>query len=74
MESEISMEDKSVVQERLDWQVAWRDAAYVAQAFYAGEMIEEMHHLSDAGLLDECLVFLTNLGMLSRLSRGAGRE
>jgi hypothetical protein len=36
----------------------------VAQALYAGEVIDEMHDLSDAGLLDEFLVFLKELGML----------
>ena len=37
-------EEASVVQERLNWQVAWRDDTKVAQALYAGETIEEMHH------------------------------
>ena len=31
---------------------------------YAGEKIEEMHDLSEAGLLDEFFVFLEELGML----------
>jgi hypothetical protein len=31
---------------------------------YAGEAIEEMHELSDAGLLDEFFVFLEELGMM----------
>ena len=57
-------EGKSVVQERLSWQVAERDDAKVAQALYAGETIDEMHDLSDAGLLDEFFVFLKDLGML----------
>ncbi len=57
-------EEGNVVQERLHWQVAGRDDAKVAQALYAGETIEEMHHLSDAGLLDEFFVFLKDLGML----------
>src|SRR5713101_4179292 len=66
MESEKPTEDEeeSVVQERLNWQVAWRDEGKVAQALYAGEAIDEMHHLSDAGLLDEFFVFLKDLGML----------
>jgi len=63
MESEKPTEE-SVVQERLNWQVACRDDRQVAQALYAGETIEEMHHLSDAGLLDEFFVFLKDLGML----------
>src|SRR6266702_4523830 len=57
-------EERSVVQERLNWQVAWRDDTKVGQALYAGETIEEMHQLSDAGLLDEFFVFLKELGML----------
>ncbi|MGB8348366.1 MAG: transposase, partial [Ktedonobacteraceae bacterium] len=57
-------EGKSVVQERLSWQVAERDDAKVAQALYAGETRDEMHDLSDAGLLDEFFVFLKELGML----------
>src|SRR2546423_8454456 len=57
-------EEGSVVQDRLHWQVACRDDTKVGQALYAGEPIDEMHHLSDAGLLDEFFVFLKELGML----------
>jgi hypothetical protein len=57
-------EERSVVQQRLNWQVACRDDTKVGQALYAGEAIEEMHQLSDAGLLDEFFVFLKDLGML----------
>jgi hypothetical protein len=64
MESEKPTEEESVVQERLKWQVAWRDEGKVAQALYAREALDEMHHLSDAGLLDEFFVFLKDLGML----------
>ncbi len=64
MESEKPTEEASAMQERLTWQVAWRDEGKVAQALYAGEAIDEMHHLSDAGLLDEFCVFLKELGML----------
>src|SRR3989475_52791 len=64
MENEKPTEEVSVVQERLNWQVAWRDDTKVGQALYAGETIEEMHHLSDAGMLDEFFVFLKDLGML----------
>lgn len=63
-QSEKPPEEASVVQERLNWQVAWRDDMKVGQALYAGETIEEIHHLSDAGLLDEFFVFLKDLGML----------
>src|SRR5438067_953131 len=62
--SEKPPEEGSVVQERLNWQVAWRDDTKVGQALYGGEPIEEMHQLSDAGLLDEFFVFLKELGML----------
>src|SRR2546428_2709344 len=64
METEKPGEAGSVVQERLNWQVACRDDTKVGQALYAGEPIEEMHQLSDAGLLDEFFVFLKDLGML----------
>src|SRR2546421_9954502 len=57
-------EEGSVVQDRLHWQVACRDDTKVGQALYAGEPIDEMHHLSDAGLLDEFFVFLKDVGML----------
>ena len=33
----------------LNWKLAWRDDAKVAQGLYMGEEIEEMHELSDAG-------------------------
>jgi len=56
------IEDGSVVQERLNWHVAWRDDTKVGQALYAGETIEEMYQLSDAGLLDEFFVFLFKEG------------
>ncbi len=54
----------SVVQERLNWRLAQRDDTRVAQGLYVGEEIEEMHELSDAGLLDEFFVFLEELGMM----------
>jgi hypothetical protein len=67
-ESEKKVDEKpekpGVVQERLNWQLASRDDTKVAQALYAGEEIEEMHELSDAGLLDEFFVFLEDLGMM----------
>src|SRR5437764_7729470 len=63
-QSEKSPEEGSVVQDRLNWKVACRDDRKVGQALYAGEPIEEMHQLSDAGLLDEFFVFLKDLGML----------
>jgi hypothetical protein len=57
-------EEASIIQERLNWKLAWRDDAKVAQGLYAGEEIEEMHELSDAGLLDEFFVFLEDIGMM----------
>ncbi len=63
-ETQEESEETSIVQERLNWKLAWRDDAQVAQGLYAGEEIEEMHELSDAGLLDEFFVFLQDLGML----------
>lgn len=69
MESEKPTEEESVVQERLNWQVACRDEEKVAQALYAGETIDEMHHLSDAGLLDEFFVLLKELGMLEAFAQ-----
>src|SRR6266481_8444845 len=59
----------SIVQERLNWKVAWRDDAQVAQGLYAGEEIEEMHELSEAGLLDEFFVFLEEIGMMAVVER-----
>jgi hypothetical protein len=59
----------SAVMERLNWQLAWRDDGRVAQALYAGEEIEEMHELSEAGLLDEFFVFLEEIGMMAVLER-----
>ena len=54
----------SAVMERLSWQLAWRDDERVAQALYAGEEIEEMHELSEAGLLDEFFMFLEEIGLM----------
>ena len=56
--------ETSIVQERLNWKLACRDDAKVAQGLYAGEEIEEIHELSDAGLLDEFFVFLEDVGMM----------
>ena len=59
----------SAVMERLNWRVARRDDGRVAQALYAGEEIEEMHELSEAGLLDEFFAFLEEIGMMSVVER-----
>src|SRR5947209_554782 len=61
--------EPSAVMERLSWQLARRDDGRVAQALYAGEEIEEMHELSEAGLLDEFFVFLEEMGMMAVLEQ-----
>ena len=61
--------EPSAVLERLNWQLARRDDKRVAQGLYAGEAIEEMHELSEAGLLDEFFVFLEQIGMMARLEQ-----
>ena len=57
--------DLSAVQERLSWKLAARDDEKVAKGLYAGEEIEEMHQLSEAGLLDDFFVYLKEIGILS---------
>src|SRR3989440_10344350 len=59
----------SAVMERLNWQLARRDDGRVARALYAGEEIEEMHELSEAGLLDELFVFLEEIGLMAGVER-----
>src|SRR2546421_952045 len=68
-EAKKEMSEPSAVMERLNWQLAWRDDGRVAQALYAGEEIEEMHELSEAGLLDEFFVFLEEMGMMAVVER-----
>jgi hypothetical protein len=57
--------ESSAVQERLNWKLAVRDDERVAKGLYAGEEIDEMHQLGEAGLLDEFFVYLKEIGMLS---------
>src|SRR5881275_2576986 len=59
--------EPSAVMARLSWQLAVRVDVEVAQELYAGEEIEELHELSEAGLLDEFFVFLKDIGMLAVL-------
>ena len=59
----------SAVLERLSWQLARRDDQRVAHGLYAGEAIEEMHELSEAGLLDEFFAFLEEIGMMRVLEQ-----
>ena len=61
--------EPSAVMERLSWQLAYRDDARVGQALYAGAEIEEMHELSEAGLLDEFFVFVEQVGMMAVLEQ-----
>ncbi len=62
-------EEPSAVMERLSWQLAYRDDARVGQALYVGAEIEEMHELSEAGLLDEFFVFVEEIGMMAVLEQ-----
>jgi hypothetical protein len=48
---------------RLDWQTAQRDDQRVAQAVHAGEELDAVHELSEAGLLDEFFAYLEALGV-----------
>ena len=59
--------EPGAVLDRLSWQLARRDDKRVAQALYAGEELEEMHELSEAGLLDEFFAFLEDIGMMGVL-------
>ncbi len=62
---QIEERESSVVQERLSWKLAERDDERVAKGLYTGEEIDELHQLSEAGLLDEFFVYLKEIGMLS---------
>jgi hypothetical protein len=61
--------EPGAVLERLSWQLARRDDRGVAQALYVGEELEEMHELSEAGLLDEFFAFLEEIGMMGVLEQ-----
>src|SRR5258708_8801388 len=61
--------DTSGGMERLSWQLAYRDDVRVGQGLYAGAEIEEMHELSEAGLLDEFFVFVEQVGMMAVLEQ-----
>jgi hypothetical protein len=68
-EADEEQSEPGAVMERLNWQLAWRDDERVAQALYAGEEMEEMHELSEAGLLDEFFVFVEEIGMMAVLEQ-----
>src|SRR5690348_14164903 len=59
----------SAVMERLGWQTAFRDDRRVAQGLHAGQEIDAMHELSEAGLLDEFFAFLEEMGMMAVLEQ-----
>jgi hypothetical protein len=62
---QIEERESSAVQERLSWKLAERDDERVAKGLYTGEEIDELHQLSEAGLLDEFFVYLKEIGILS---------
>lgn len=55
---------RGVLRERLMWQAAARDDRQVAAALYAGEEVDGLHELSEAGLLDGFFAFLEEMGVL----------
>jgi hypothetical protein len=54
---------ETVLRERLHWQSAQRDDQQVAQALFAGEEVDALHELSEAGLLDGFFAFLAEVGV-----------
>lgn len=59
----------SAVVERLAWQSATRDDQQVAQAIHAGQELDAMHELSEAGLLDAFFAFLEEVGMMKEIEQ-----
>jgi hypothetical protein len=55
---------EGALRERLHWRCAQRDDQQVAQALYAGEEVDALHELSEAGLLDGFFAFLEEVGVL----------
>lgn len=51
--------------EQLDWQVAQRDDEKIAQLLHAGEKMDGVHTLDEAGLLDEFFAFLEESQVLT---------
>jgi hypothetical protein len=51
--------------EQLDWQFAERNDQAVAQALYAGEAVDGVHTLDEAGLLDGFFAFLKESGVMA---------
>jgi hypothetical protein len=59
----------AVVRERLAWQAATRDDQRVAQALHAGEEVDAVHELSEAGLLDGFFHFLALTGVREEIGQ-----
>jgi len=57
-------ETRRVVVSRLDWRSAQRDDQAVAQAIHAGESMDGIYNLDEAGLLDGFYHFLDAIGFL----------
>jgi len=57
-------EARRVVVSRLDWRSAQRDDQAVAQAIHAGESMDGIYNLDEAGLLDAFYHFLDDIGFL----------
>ncbi|MCC7107593.1 MAG: hypothetical protein IT307_20850 [Chloroflexi bacterium] len=66
-ESEGEARERAI--ERLEWQTARRDDQRVAGAVQAGEELDAVHELSEAGLLDEFFAYLEALGVPVLISR-----
>src|SRR5579871_1180460 len=63
-----STQAAGVVQERLLWQAATRDDTRVARALHAGEEVDALHELSEAGLLDGFFHFLDMTGVREEIT------
>lgn len=64
MQQQNEAEIRQNLLEQLDWQIAERNDEKVAQALYAGEPVDGVHTLDEAGLLDEFFAFLESSKIL----------
>jgi len=62
-------EVKRTAASRLAWQTAQRDDQEVAQAIHAGEELDAIYNLDEAGLLDEFYHFLELIGCLRLIGK-----
>jgi len=70
MAQEQTVEDcKQTLHERLEWELAERDDAVVAQALARGEEMDGVYSLEEAGLLDGFFHWLEEIGVLERLQQ-----